>query len=179
MPRTRLHRTYRMRSPARGYCILPRPFTAGAENCSLAQERADVEINLSHEQGFVRWLAGGMIRRGWILAMRGETNEGIAELEQGLVIWRARAGNSGLTTSWPSRPRRSGREGASRMRSASWPKPWGSWKRMRSATTRQNYTGSGRAVARGQHSAGPIHRRSGTLLSPGPRRRPPSACEVV
>ena len=64
----------------------------------LAQERADVEINLSHEQGFVRWLAGGMIRRGWILAMRGETNEGIAELEQGLVIWRARAGELGLTS---------------------------------------------------------------------------------
>ena len=37
----------------------------------LTRERADAEIALSSEQGFVRWLTGGMVRRGWALAMCG------------------------------------------------------------------------------------------------------------
>jgi class 3 adenylate cyclase/predicted ATPase len=64
----------------------------------LAQERAELEIALSTEQGFVRWLAGGMVRRGWALAMGEAPEDGIAQLSQGVATWRAMAGELGLTS---------------------------------------------------------------------------------
>ena len=53
-----------------------------------AQERLDAAMSLSNEQGFVRWLAGGMMLRGWILAEQGSVEEGIAQLQHGLSTWR-------------------------------------------------------------------------------------------
>ncbi len=64
----------------------------------LTQEKAEAEIALSNEHGFVRWLAGGMIRRGWALAMRGTPEEGLAQLNQGVATWPASAGELGLTS---------------------------------------------------------------------------------
>jgi class 3 adenylate cyclase/tetratricopeptide (TPR) repeat protein len=64
----------------------------------LTQERAEAEIAISSEQGFVRWVAGGMIRRGWALAMRGAAEEGLAQLNQGVATWPASAGELGLTS---------------------------------------------------------------------------------
>jgi predicted ATPase len=64
----------------------------------LTQQRAEAEIALSNEQGFVRWLAGGMVRRGWALAMRGAPEEGIAQLTQGVATWPGSAGELGLTS---------------------------------------------------------------------------------
>jgi len=64
----------------------------------LTQERAELEIGLSTEQNFVRWLAGGMVRRGWVMAMTGAPEEGIAQLSQGVATWRAMAGELGLTS---------------------------------------------------------------------------------
>jgi predicted ATPase/class 3 adenylate cyclase len=62
----------------------------------LAQEKAEAVIAVSSEQGFVRWLAGGMIRRGWIMAEQGSPEEGIVQLRQGLATWQAIGGELGL-----------------------------------------------------------------------------------
>jgi class 3 adenylate cyclase/tetratricopeptide (TPR) repeat protein len=65
---------------------------------ALTQERAEAEIAVSNEQGFVRWLTGGMVRRGWALAMQGAPEEGLAQLNQGVATWPASAGELGLTS---------------------------------------------------------------------------------
>jgi len=54
-----------------------------------AQERAEVLIALSTEQGFPFWLAGGTFLRGWALAEQGQGEEGIAQMQQGLAAFRA------------------------------------------------------------------------------------------
>ena len=54
-----------------------------------AQEQAEAAITLSTEQGFVFWLAGGTLFRGWALAEQGWGEEGIAQIRQGMVTWRA------------------------------------------------------------------------------------------
>jgi class 3 adenylate cyclase/predicted ATPase len=53
------------------------------------QERADALIALSTEQGFPHWLAYGTILRGWALTSQEERAEGIAQIRQGLVAFRA------------------------------------------------------------------------------------------
>ena len=55
----------------------------------LVQELAEAVIALSNEHGFVRYLASGMIRRGWALAMQGSAEEGVRQLHQGLDTWQA------------------------------------------------------------------------------------------
>jgi TOMM system kinase/cyclase fusion protein len=62
----------------------------------LVRERADAAIALASKQGFVRWWAGAMIMRGWTLAEQGAREEGIAEIRQGLDMWRAMGGELGL-----------------------------------------------------------------------------------
>jgi predicted ATPase len=52
-------------------------------------ERAEAAIALCTEQGFAQWLAGGTILRGWALAELGQRENGIAQMRQGLVAWRA------------------------------------------------------------------------------------------
>jgi adenylate cyclase len=53
------------------------------------QERAEATITLSTAQGFAQWLAPGTIRRGWALAERGQREEGIAQMRQGLAALQA------------------------------------------------------------------------------------------
>jgi class 3 adenylate cyclase/predicted ATPase len=53
------------------------------------QERAEALIALSTEQGFPHWLAFGTILRGWALSGQGEGAEGIGQMRQGLVAYRA------------------------------------------------------------------------------------------
>jgi predicted ATPase len=62
---------------------------------ALSQYRRDVEVThslaetlmaLVHEQGFGLHGEEGRIFRGWALAMRGDTAEGITQLRQGLAI---------------------------------------------------------------------------------------------
>jgi len=57
-----------------------------------AQEWAEAGIALSSEKGFPQFLAVGMMTRGWALAMQGQGEEGIAQLQQGLAAFRAVAG---------------------------------------------------------------------------------------
>ncbi|MDX1415665.1 MAG: AAA family ATPase [Candidatus Promineifilaceae bacterium] len=68
-----------------------------ASRCVTLQLRGEVEkmqeaaaelIPLSAEQGFPNWLAQGMIYLGWTQAFQGQTDEGIAQIHEGLGIWR-------------------------------------------------------------------------------------------
>ena len=54
----------------------------------LVQELAEATIVLSREHGFIRWLGGGLIRKGWALAAQGSVEEGIEQLRQGIATWR-------------------------------------------------------------------------------------------
>ncbi len=54
-----------------------------------AQERAEATINLATEQGFPHWRAQGAVLRGWALAHQGQTEEGIAQITQGMMDYRA------------------------------------------------------------------------------------------
>jgi predicted ATPase len=54
-----------------------------------AQEKAETAIALSAEQGFPHWLALETILQGWTLAEQGQTEEGIAQMQQGLAAYRA------------------------------------------------------------------------------------------
>jgi class 3 adenylate cyclase/predicted ATPase len=53
------------------------------------QERAEAVINLATEQGFPYFMACGVILRGWALAHQGKAQEGIEQLHQGLIAFRA------------------------------------------------------------------------------------------
>ena len=46
-------------------------------------------MTLSTEQGFAYWSAVGTTLRGWALAERGEGEEGVTQLHQGLAAYRA------------------------------------------------------------------------------------------
>jgi predicted ATPase len=54
-----------------------------------AYMRADAAMLLAAEHGFAQWFAGGTILRGWTVATQGQAAEGIAQIHQGLVAWRA------------------------------------------------------------------------------------------
>jgi predicted ATPase/DNA-binding SARP family transcriptional activator len=60
-----------------------------------AQEVGETLIRLSTEQGFVYWRTTGLMCRGWALAQQGQTEEGIAQLREGLAAIRA-TGNEAL-----------------------------------------------------------------------------------
>jgi predicted ATPase len=53
------------------------------------QERAESAITLATEQGFPFWIAFGAILHGWTLAHQGQVKEGIEQIHQGLVAYRA------------------------------------------------------------------------------------------
>jgi predicted ATPase len=52
-------------------------------------EHAEVAVALSTEQGFPLWTATGMSLRGWALAMQGQGEAGLAQVRQGIAVWRA------------------------------------------------------------------------------------------
>jgi len=63
----------------------------------LVQDRAESAIALSTEQGFPFWLGWGSVLRGWALAEQGRIEEGIAQITQGLSIYRAGGAELGLS----------------------------------------------------------------------------------
>src|SRR5262249_18591362 len=54
-----------------------------------AQERAEAASILATEQGFPYWMAVGSLLRGWALVHQGQVQEGIGQIQQGLMAWRA------------------------------------------------------------------------------------------
>src|SRR4029453_14497076 len=58
-----------------------------------AQTHAEAAMALASEQGFPQMVATGMITRGWALAMQGQAEEGMAQLQQGMAAFRAAAGD--------------------------------------------------------------------------------------
>ena len=72
-------------------CILLPQLTSAAGR-DAAQEQAEALITLCTEQGFTLFLAWGTILRGWVLAVQGEREQGIAHIQQGLTASRATGG---------------------------------------------------------------------------------------
>jgi predicted ATPase/class 3 adenylate cyclase len=60
-----------------------------------AQEIAEHLVALSAEHGFTHWLAQATITRGWAMAEQGHGEEGIAQIREGLAMFRA-IGNEAL-----------------------------------------------------------------------------------
>jgi predicted ATPase len=55
----------------------------------FTQERAEAAISLAQEQGFPSWMAFGSILRGWTLVHQRQAQEGIEQINQGLMDYRA------------------------------------------------------------------------------------------
>jgi len=53
------------------------------------QEHAEAAISLATEQGFPLFRAYGSMLQGWALAHQGQTQERLAQIQQGLTAWRA------------------------------------------------------------------------------------------
>ncbi len=56
---------------------------------ALTQERAEAAMILAREHGFPQWLALGIVLQGWALAEQGQSEEGIAQIRQGLAAGQA------------------------------------------------------------------------------------------
>jgi predicted ATPase len=55
----------------------------------LARERAEALVALACEHGFPHWVAYGTIVCGWALAMQGQWEEGLTQIQQGLIAQQA------------------------------------------------------------------------------------------
>ena len=53
------------------------------------QACAETVLSLAQEQGFSHWLAYGACYRGWALAQQGQAKEGIEQITQGSLAYRA------------------------------------------------------------------------------------------
>jgi predicted ATPase len=51
--------------------------------------QADATVALAIEQGFTLWVAWGTSMRGWVLAMQGQDEVGLAQVRQGIAAERA------------------------------------------------------------------------------------------
>jgi len=60
------------------------------------REYAEAAMAFAEERGFVRWSAGSMISRGWALVEQELVADGVAQIQQGLGIWRSMGGELGL-----------------------------------------------------------------------------------
>jgi DNA-binding winged helix-turn-helix (wHTH) protein/predicted ATPase/class 3 adenylate cyclase len=56
---------------------------------SMVYECAEAAIALATEQGFPLWAAAGRCFHGWTLAVRGQGEEGMAQIRQNITAWRA------------------------------------------------------------------------------------------
>jgi predicted ATPase len=54
-----------------------------------AQEYTEDAMSLATVQGFPHWRAHGAVLRGWTLSQQGEAQEGVEQITQGLLIYRA------------------------------------------------------------------------------------------
>jgi len=61
----------------------------GRRERQLVQERAEAAIALARAQGLPHWVTYGTIMRGWTLAVQGQWEEGMTQIQQGLVAQHA------------------------------------------------------------------------------------------
>jgi len=61
---------------------------------TTALEQADAALVLATEPGFPMWAARATEMRGWALVMRDKSEEGRAQLSQGIAGWRATGASS-------------------------------------------------------------------------------------
>jgi predicted ATPase len=61
------------------------------------QECAEAGISLATDQGFPYWRAQGSVVRGWALVQQGQAKEGIAQLTEGLMTYRATEAKAALS----------------------------------------------------------------------------------
>ena len=54
----------------------------------LAQVQAEAVIRVATEQEFPHWLALGRVLFGWALALQGQCEAGLAQLQQGLTVYQ-------------------------------------------------------------------------------------------
>jgi class 3 adenylate cyclase/predicted ATPase len=59
-------------------------------------EYAEAAMAFAEERGFVRWSAASMMNRGWALVEQGLAADGVAQIQQGLSLWRSMGGELGL-----------------------------------------------------------------------------------
>jgi predicted ATPase/class 3 adenylate cyclase len=56
---------------------------------SAVQEHAEATIRVAQEQGFPLWISFGALLSGWVRAYQGQAQEGIEQITQGLIAYRA------------------------------------------------------------------------------------------
>jgi predicted ATPase len=61
------------------------------------QEQAEAVLALSTEHGFVQWIAGGVLLRGWALTQQGMVEEGITQMQEGHSVWLVDGNELGKT----------------------------------------------------------------------------------
>ncbi len=66
-------------------------------NRDVVRTRATAEkaLSLSQEHGFAFWFGWCRVMRGWAMSQQGEHTQGITEIEEGLVSWRAQGSELG------------------------------------------------------------------------------------
>jgi len=52
-------------------------------------EDAEASLRLATEHDIAPWVAGAKILRGWVLALRGQSDTGLAQMREGLAAWEA------------------------------------------------------------------------------------------
>ncbi len=135
------------------------------------QAQADVLLTLATTQGLPLYVGLGISWQGWVLAMQGQHEVGLAQLHQGMVAVLA---TGSLSTTDPSHP-------ASRGHRARWP-----------GRGRDTSAGRGPGKVRSQRAGDVLQRRIGSkapccyarprqsnLFSPGPGHCPSPAGQVL
>jgi predicted ATPase len=59
------------------------------QDVPAVHEQAEAAVALATTQGFPLWAALGTSLHGWVLAMQGQGEEGIAQIRQGIAAYRA------------------------------------------------------------------------------------------
>jgi predicted ATPase len=72
-----------------GYAMFVSDFLSQLHGRPVDQSRAEALMTLSREQEFPLWFGGGQIYHGAALVAQGQTAVEIAEIQEGLAIWRA------------------------------------------------------------------------------------------
>jgi predicted ATPase len=75
-----------------GALLLAAMFHAFRREVRVVQERAEAAIRLAQEQGFLHLMAWGSLLRGWVLTHQGQAKEGIEQINQGIMDYRATGG---------------------------------------------------------------------------------------